>query len=238
LGSLLTVSLLELLFERDAIAGTVKPITVKWLNEVNQLGLDLKDGKLTQQVWQEQIKKLFSRVELPELLKFVDFEKLTQGLTPPDSGAKSLSFKFREIEGVPTKLVFGKQIFAVKKGRSVVPHGHNNMATAFLVLGGDFHGRHYDRLEDLPDHMIIQPTIDEKFEAGGISTVSDFKDNVHWFTANSEVGYIFNIHVDGIRAGGKEATGRVYLDPNGEKLNGGRIKARLIDYAESHKLYG
>ena len=237
MGSLLTFSLLDTLFQRDAFADSVKPLIVKWLADVNQLGTDLKDEKLKQLEWQKKIKELFSKVELPELLKLVDFDKLTQNVDAPDHGARSLSVKFQQIEGLPTKLVFGKQIFALKKGRSVIPHGHNNMATAFLILKGDFQGRHYDRLEDLPEHMIIRPTIDEKFGPGGCSTVSDFKDNVHWFQSLSESAFIFNIHVDGInpKASG---TGRVYLDPNGEKLSDGRIKARLIEYDESNKLYG
>ncbi len=238
LGSLLTFSLLDTLFQRDAFADSVKPLTVKWLADVNQLGTELKDEKLKQLEWQKKIKELFSKIDLPELLKLVDFDKLTKNINMPEHGARSLSFKFQEIDGVPTKLVFGKQIFALKKDRSVIPHGHNNMATAFLILKGDFQGRHYDRLEDLPEHMIIRPTIDEKFGPGGCSTVSDFKDNVHWFKSLSESAFIFNIHVNGINPKAAEATGRVYLDPNGEKLSDGRIKARLIGYDESNKLYG
>ena len=33
-------------------------------------------------------------------------------------------------------------------------------------------------------------------------------------------------------------TGRVYVDPNGEKLEGGTIRARLIEHDEADKLYG
>ncbi len=238
LGSLLTFTLLDTLFQRDAFAEAVKPITVKWLADVNQLGTDLKDEKLKQLEWQKKIKELFSQVDLPDLLQLVDFDKLTKNVDTPDHGARSLSFNFQKIDGVPTKLVFGKQIFALRKGRSVVPHGHNNMATAFLILKGDFQGRHYDRLEDLPEHMIIRPTIDDKFGPGGCSTVSDFKDNVHWFQAQSEPAFIFNIHVNNINPKAVEATGRVYIDPHGEKLSDGRIKARLIGYDESNKLYG
>lgn len=238
LGSLLTFSLLDTLFLHDAFADAVKPVTVKWLASVNELGLDLKDQKLKQLEWQKKIQELFSQVELPDLLRLVDFDKLTQGVKPPEHGARSLSFKFQEIDGVPTKLVFGKQIFALRKGRSVVPHGHNNMATAFLILKGEFQGRHYDRLEDLPDHMIIRPTIDAKFGPGGCSTVSDLKDNVHWFQAISEPAFIFNIHVNNINPQAVAATGRVYVDPHGEKLSDGRIKARLIEYGEATDLYG
>ncbi|MES2790875.1 MAG: hypothetical protein V4719_14780 [Planctomycetota bacterium] len=238
LGSLLTFTLLDTLLQRDAFADSVKPLTVKWLADVNQLGNDLKDEKLKQLEWQKKVKELFSQVDLPDLLQLVDFEKLTQNVTPPEQGAQSLSFKFQQIDGVPTQLVFGKQIFALRQGCSVVPHGHNNMATAFLVLKGEFQGRHYDRLEDLPQHMIIRPTIDEKFGPGGCSTVSDLKDNVHWFQALSAPAYIFNIHVNNINPQATESTGRVYLDPHGEKLSDGRIKARLIGYDESKKRYG
>ena len=68
---------------------------------------------------------------------------------------------------MPTRLVFGHQLFALQKDRSVVPHGHDNMATAFLVLDGAFHGRHYDRLEDDKTHMILRPTIDRIGESVG-----------------------------------------------------------------------
>ena len=93
------------------------------------------------------------------------------------------------------------------------------MATAFLILKGNFRGRHYDRLEDEAEHMIIRPTIDRSFAAGEHSTVSDYKDNVHWFTATSEQAFIFNIHVMNVDPD-KKNTGRVYIDPNGEKLRG------------------
>jgi hypothetical protein len=111
------------------------------------------------------------------------------------------------------------------------------MATAFLVLRGEFHGRHYDRVEDHKDHMIIRPTIDRGFEPGDYSTVSDHKDNVHWFTANSETGFIFNIHVLNVDPTAKK-NGRVYVDPNGEKLSDDRIKAPKIKSAEAFNKFG
>ena len=238
LGSLLTFSLLELLFERDLFADEIKPLTVKWLAGVNQLGLDVKDQKLKQVQWQNKIEELFAKVDLSDLLQLIDFDRLTKDLQFVENGARSLSFKFQEIEGVPRKLAFGKQIFALKKGRSVVPHGHNNMTTAFLVLRGDFHGWHYDRLEDEKEHFIIKPTIDRKFVPGECSTISDYKDNVHWFQASSDTGFILNIHVLDVRPGSTEPTGRIYLDPNGEKLKDGLVRARRLSYKEVHELYG
>lgn len=236
LGSLLTFSLLETLFRTDAFAAEVKPITAKWLTDLHQLGLDVRGAKLKQLEWQAKTEELFEQVNLPELLKFIDFEKLAASVQFRDQGEKSLRPSFPEVEGLPTKLVFGHQIFALKKDRSVVPHGHDNMATAFLILQGDFHGRHYDRLEDHDEHYIVKPTIDDKFTVGGYSTVSDHKDNIHWFKATSETGFIFNIHVMNVVEG--KRSGRIYMDPNGEKLADGTIRAKKIGASEAYKLYG
>lgn len=234
-GSLLTWSLLETLFSRNAFADEVKLIAAKWLAELNSMSKDLKETKLQPLQWQKQVEQLFSHVDLPELLTFIDFEKLTKDIQPKERGELSLRAKLPEVEGLPTSLVFGHQVFALTKDRSVVPHGHDNMATAFLILKGEFRGRHYDRLEDDKESMIIKPTIDETFGPGARSTVSDLKDNVHWFQANTDGAFIFNIHVMSVKPG---KTGRVYIDPNGEKLSGGRVKARKIDHAEANRLYG
>ena len=238
LGSILTFSLLEALVREDAFGSEVRPLINRWVNDLNELGKDVKGQKVSQILWQQKVEELFANVELNELLKLVDFQKLTSNIRIPDNGAKSLRFSFPEVEGIPRDIVFGKQIFAMNKDRSVVPHGHNNMATAFLILNGQLHGRHYDRVEDEKEHIIIRPTIDRSFGEGEYSTVSDYKDNIHWFKATSDVAYIFNIHVLDARPKNELPTGRVYLNPNGEQLKHGLIRAPRIGHTEAHKLFG
>jgi len=238
LGSLLTYSLLETLARPQLFAAEVRPIVVKWLAEVDELARQVRDQELRQVEWQAKVEELFARVDLPELLKAIDFENATKDADFPDRGARSLRPKFPQVEGLPTKFVFGAQIFALQQGRSVVPHGHDNMATAFLILQGDLRGRHYDRIEDLGERMLIEPTLDKTFSPGGCSTVSDYKDNVHWFQAESERAFIFNIHVYHVTPGTGFQPGRIYLDVNGEKVAGGRILARRIDHDEAERLYG
>ena len=126
----------------------------------------------------------------------------------------------------------------LKKGRSIVPHGHDNMCTGFVVLRGEFEGKHYDRIEDKGDHYLIKPTIDRLFKPGECSTISDHKDNVHWFKAVSETAFVFNIHVNGYNMDSKKASRRVYLDPEGEKGEGGLIVAKKISSTECHKKFG
>ncbi len=235
LGSLLTWSLLQTLFAKDAFAREIVPIANQWMIQLQELCSDLKEKKLEQLQWKTNVEKLFARVDLPEILKFIDFEKLTRNVQPKERGELSLRATLPKVEGLPTELVFGHQVFALGKDRSVVPHGHDNMATAFLILQGDFQGKHYDRLEDDKEHMIIRPTIDREFHPGEYSTVTDVKDNVHWFKSKSDRAFIFNIHVLSVQPG---KTGRVYIDPAGEKISEGRIRARKIDHAQANKLYG
>jgi len=236
LGSLLTWSLLDTVFSRQAFSEEIKLVAQQWLTELNSMSQDLRGQKLDPLTWQKQVETLFARVDLPEMLKFIDFDKLAKNAKPKDRGELSVRATLPKVDGLPTDLIFGHQVFVLNKDRSVVPHGHDNMATAFLVLKGDFHGRHYDRLEDVgKTHMIIQPTLDSQFGPGSYSTVSDLKDNVHWFKATSDVGYIFNIHVLSVKPG---RAGRVYVDPAGEKLAGEKLKCRVINHEEANKLYG
>ena len=236
IGSLLTFSFLETLTS-DLFASKIRPFAGHWLAELDALGREVKDKKLKQVLWQKQVEALFKKVDLPALLKLIDFEQLAKKAESyKGPGPRRLTVKFPEIEGVPTQFVFGRQIFALKKDRAVVPHGHDNMATAFLILKGKLRGRHYERIEDQKTHMIIEPTIDREFGPGGTSTVSDKKDNIHWFKALEDGSFIFNIHVLGLQS--RKRSGRVYVDPNGEKLEGGRIRGRRINHGEATKLYG
>lgn len=238
LQSLTAVALLEGLAARSLFGADVRPVVDDWLKELNTISRDVHDHKVKDVEFTRSLESLYSRVDLEALLKTLDFERMAAGVTYPAMGAKSLPVDLKSVSGLPTSLVFGRQIFAMKKGRSVVPHGHDNMATGFLVLRGNLHGRHYDRVEDNKDHYVIRPTIDRSFAPGEFSTVSDHKDNVHWFTAESETAFIFNIHVNETDPGNTRPPGRVYVDPVGEKLAGGLIKAPKVSYGQVNRMYG
>lgn len=236
-GSLTAFGLIETLFANDLFAAEIKPVVGKWMNDLNDLCRSLKDRKLQDVEFQAKLEELYNKADLTELVRFMDVDGLAKTVKYPAKGAASLRVDLTKIEGLKEG-VFGKQIFALEKGRSIVPHGHDNMATGFIILRGNFSGRHYDRLETHSDHYLIRPTIDRTFKPGECSTVSDHKDNVHWFIAESETGFIFNIHVLGYNPENKNISSRVYLDPDGEKVSGGLIKAKKMTSGECHKKYG
>jgi len=237
-GSVMAFSLIELLWTRNLFAQGIAPVISKWFVELNEMGEDLNGGKLKDIAFQAKMEDLYRRVDLPELLKFVDLENIERKAALPDNGTYSASFSLDKVEGLPKQKTFGRQIFCMKQNRAIVPHGHDNMCTGFIVLKGEFRGRHYDRLETADDHYIIKATIDEEFKAGGVSTISDHKDNVHWFHCTSETGYIFNAHVIGYDPAISAPSGRIYLDPDGKKLADGLIKAPKMNSEDCHKKYG
>jgi hypothetical protein len=238
LASLTAYGLIELLWTRDLFADAVKPVIGQWFHDLNSLCKDVKARQIKDIDFQAKLEELYRKVNLADMLAFLDLDKVASTTKLPDNGAANLGVDLSKIEGLSKGLVFGKQIFAMKKGRAVVPHGHDNMCTGFLVLRGNFIGRHYDRVEDNKDHYLIRPTIDRTFKPGECSTISDHKDNVHWFTADSDTGFLFNIHVIGYNPDNKNVGSRVYVDPMGERTGAGLIVAKKMSSADCHKKYG
>ncbi|MBY0457368.1 MAG: hypothetical protein K2V38_08530 [Gemmataceae bacterium] len=238
IGSAITFSLVETLWARDLFADDAKPTIGAWLKELVEITKDLRGQKLTDVQFQTKMEDLYKRVDLTDLCKLVKLDDIETKTKLPDNGAANVGFDLSKVEGLPAEVGFGKQIFGCKKGRSIVPHGHANMCTGFIILKGEWHGRHYDRVETHKEHYVIKPTIDKKFKPGDLSTISDHKDNIHWFRAESDAAYIFNVHVIGYDKEIKESSGRLYLDVEGEKLAGGLVKAPKMTSAECHKKFG
>ncbi|QSE99437.1 hypothetical protein JR347_16960 [Fulvivirga lutea] len=161
--------------------------------QLNEYCSDLKKRSITVTEWQSFIAKLYNKIELTELLKFIEFEKLTQGFDYPDLGVNTRKVFFPKLSGLPEKTVFVKKIFGMKKDRAIIPHGHSNMASAHLILQGEMHLRHYEKLGQEDQNLIIKPTIDRIAQIGDNSSISDEKDNVHWFVANTDTAFTFDV---------------------------------------------
>jgi hypothetical protein len=138
----------------------------------------------------------------------------------------------------PGDLSFSPWFFAMKNHVSVVPHGHHNMVTMHMLLTGEVHARHFDRVHDEPGFLTIQPTSDKVLRPGAVSTISDESNNIHWFTALTGPVFMFNLQLVGLDPGA-DVGGRDYVDPsNGAHLAGGLIRARRLEKDEAYRLYG
>lgn len=238
LGGALTFSLVRALCGASVLRAAVRPVAVKWLAEVEELSSGLKGRKLSASEWQTKVEELFQRVELKDLLRSINYDDLIKAPLFPEDHESALELEFPKVEGLPAELTYVPMFVAFKKGRAIVPHGHHNMVSMHMALEGEVHARHYERRGGDGAHMLIEPTLDKTFARGELSTVSDERNNIHWFKATRGPVFMFNVAVFGLD-GTKNFSGRDYIDPlNAQKLGDGTLRARRIDGKEAFKLYG
>jgi hypothetical protein len=232
--ALMAIGLLESLRSRELLAASGRAALGPWFRELTEITRALRSGQVRDLEFQAQMQALFERVDLAALAGMIDFDAALRRMRQPARGYLGTGVDLRGVSG---QQGFGARLFVCRKGRSIVPHGHANMCTGFIVLRGSWRGRHYEKIETGPDHLVIAPTIDRTFAPGDVSTISDHRDNVHWFSAESDTAFIFNVHVAGYDVDGPRA-GRVYVDPLGSALVGGRIRAPRLSAAACFEKFG
>jgi|SRR5215204_4801805 len=238
LGSLVTFSLITSLSRAQVLTGSVKMLAHKWVGQMEEYTAAMRAAKIKQSEWQEQIEDLLARVDLKDLLKAIDYDRLAKNAVFPEDHESAENVDFSLIKGLPEELSFNPYFYAMKKGVAIVPHGHRNMTSMHMMLKGEAHAWQYERVRDEDKYLIMRPTIDKSLIPGAVSTVSDEKNNIHWFKAVGGPIFMFNIGVFGIKAN-EAFTGRDYIDPaNGEKLKDGLIRARRIEKEEAYRIYG
>lgn len=193
LATVTSFALIDSLFAFNAFDKSIKPISEKWAIRLNEYCADLRTNSITPVQWQTHIQELYKEIDLNEILKFIDFENLIKGFEYPDLGVNTKPVKFPKLAGLPERTACIKKIFGMKKDRAVIPHGHSNMSSAHLILKGEMHLRHYEKIRQEEEHLLIKPTIDKIAKPGDSSSISDEKDNIHWFIANTETAFTFDV---------------------------------------------
>ena len=232
--TLLNISCLLLLGQKNLFARIPTKDESGVVRDIRELSKQLVNQKIGQQDWQVSVDALLNKIDLQRIIQGIDLGFILNR-APAKRGLHIFPL------GKPLRLgphqIFKHQLFILKKGHSIVPHGHNYMTSAFLVLKGNFRGRHYERIHDEKKHLIIEPSIDQNFAPGGHSTISDERDNVHWFQVSSDHGVILNVHIKNLLRGPKKP-GRVYINPLGENIGNGCIRAERISRKRAYRLFG
>ncbi|MEZ4797562.1 MAG: hypothetical protein R2785_10380 [Flavobacteriaceae bacterium] len=236
LATVTSYALIESLFATNAIANKINPLTKHWVILLNEYCSDLKKQAISPLEWQKLIESLYKTIDLKELLKFIDLKKLQKGFQYPDLGVNTKPVFFPKLEGLPENTLFVKKIFGMQKDRAIIPHGHNNMASAHLVLEGEMHLRHYEKIAIADKNLIIKPSIDKIVRTGHFSSISDEKDNVHWFVANTQTAFTFDIIMLDLN---NKSTDIQNIDIyEKQNLNNGTIRVPILDVNTALKKYG
>ncbi len=239
LSSLFTFSLVETLCSNDLIAKPIHVIAKNWLAEVEEASQAMKKQQLAQNEWQSKIAEIFARVEQKDLLRAIDFDRLSKKIKLVGSHEGVIETRPTRSKTMPSELSFDTFIYGMKKGGTIPPHSHRNMTSMHMPIAGASHGWHFDRLADEADHLIIKPTLDNALTLGEVTTVSDQKNNVHWFEATSDVAFMFNILVMDVDPTSKTGGRQFYVDAaHGDKVEGDKLRVKKLSSQEAYKIYG
>ncbi len=233
LGALTTLWLARAVHAAGAVPGALRSDLQERLRKLDDASRALAQGKIQPVEWQRAGAEFCEGLDVQELCRAADFEHMAAQLPLLDRGTSAEAFHLLDGQA------FTPKIFAMGKGRAIVPHGHRNMVSQHLVLQGEMHGRHYERLRDEPGWMVVRPTIDKVFRTGDFSSISDQRDNVHLFVTTSERAYTLDVIVDNLDRSKPYRYEIDFVDPERAKAEGdGSLRLPRIKLEESLQRYG
>jgi len=211
----------------------------EWMKNLDSLGRALLNGQINALAWQDGMDDLYGNIDIDTLLQSIDFDHVINNSTF-DLVDQSRNFTHVHLlpnTGAPENLAVTTKVAKIGKGRSILPHGHLNMVSAFLTLSGTFHVRQYDRLHHDKNFFHIRLRSDHYSRPGQWNSHSDDKNNVHWLTATTDDTYLFSTKLTQIGPNVPHAS-NLYVDPKGKDLGNEVIQAERIDFERAHELYG
>lgn len=215
-----------------------------WKRRLASAAGELGGGRMTALQWQEEMDRILAGTPLEDLLRLVRFNDLRESILRQDVGSRGEYFRTIALPDVsgddlrPADRTLITKIAHVKKGRHVPPHGHGNMVSAFLCISGEFDVQLYDKIEDHEDTMVIRQTLQRTNEGPGTwSSISDYRDNVHWLTAKSDNCFLFTCKLVRLEAG-RPYQGRIHLDlRRPTEIGAHTLRANKITPEEAQEIY-
>jgi len=137
---------------------------------------DLKGQKLPTCSSNRRWKTSTKRVDLTELCKLVKLDDIEKRKLP-DSGADNVGFDLTKVEGLPAEASVRQADFRVQEGARSCRTATRNMCTGFIILKGEWHGRHFEPRRDESGPLRHQADHRQELQTGRLSTISDHKDN-------------------------------------------------------------
>ena len=217
-----------------------------WLDRLYQNARQLRGKKISSLRWQEAMDVIYGDVSIAGLQQRLDFASLQTEILDSIDPQRGELFRRVVLPGSNEDLVDGKEphralitkVAHIKKGRSIPPHGHSNMASAFLCISGEFAVRQYDKIEDNEESMVLRQTVDD--QAAGVGTwssISDYRNNVHWLTAKTDDCYLFTSKLIGVESG-RPLHGRINVDvKRADSLGSSTIRAPKITSQQAAERY-
>src|SRR6056297_926486 len=143
-----------------------EPMT-EWLRKLSANASALRDRQISSLQWQEAMDQIYAGTPLDALRNRLDFNALRKQIINqiPDDRGELFHRVMLPGNGQPGEVgaeaprMLITKVAYIRKGRSIPPHGHSNMASAFLCISGQFAVKQYDKLEDRDEHLILRQSV-------------------------------------------------------------------------------
>lgn len=190
-----TVLLAALSAPRLWAGGRPSPLD-DWTRALVALNERLAHGEITAVDWQAAIERLDTSVPVSDLVAYLDIDRLVRDFRYPTLLAEVADPKLPErVAAAGRRRAWFVRVFGLRRGGAIIPHVHNRMASAHLVVAGAFHVRTHDRIRDLADAVVLRPSIDRAYARGEALSMSEQRDNQHWLRALRDRSLTFDVGV-------------------------------------------
>jgi len=214
-----------------------------WARNVVALNRGLAAGEVGLSYWQDHIAALNTSLPVGEIVRYLDIDRLTEHFTYPTRLAQTADVHFPaavDVKGV--KRPWFMRVFAMREGGAVIPHAHNNMVSAHLVVRGNFHARTFDRVSDEADALMLRRSLDRLLSPGEIITMSDDRDNAHWLVSQRKPSMTFDVGMVNISDTRQYLVpaneySMIYIDPTHKPESNGLIRAPVITFEQAAKKF-
>lgn len=208
-----------------------------WIDRQAELARALKTGQIRPIAWMDDVRRLASEIDVAELMATVEASRVSPPSLPPTNDPRKRFVQFVDASGAPRRLGFGAALFDFSPTNVITPHGHRNMVSSHLVVGGRFRIRNFDRIRDEGEAMVIRPTRDTVAGVGTLSAMSSDRDNIHWFVPQGGPARTFDVVISGLDPAQPDYDIRA-IDPlGGRRVRDGAIVAPMMSFEASSAKY-
>jgi hypothetical protein len=215
----------------------------------------LQFGRITEEKFREDLDNFYAQMDAGACKRDIDLAGKAARLNRPGGYKTDILGLEGDSSGSPSpgrfdlwarrfrllrRLGIRSDVLIVRAGEQIPPHGHSRVVSGFYVMEGKVAIRHYDRVEELPQHVLLRKVVDTELSPGGFTTNSEFHHNIHWLLGVAPVSYLFRFTVTGVPVrpfgSATRENSRIYVDPTVPPDASGLIRAPYVSDREAIKV--
>jgi hypothetical protein len=218
--------------------------------------IQMQLGRLSDEVFRHDLAEFYQELDPDSIKRDLHFDDKVQRLNHP-GGYKVPISTWNDLPasvgrpgrfnlwqrrfGLLARMGIRADVLILRAGEQVPPHGHYRVVSGFYVLDGQVAIRHYDRVREQGDKLLVRKVLDTELGPGGFTTNSEMYHNIHWLQGLADHSYLFRVTATGTPAAAfgsvARTDSRVYVDPSDEPDEAGLIKAAYVNEEAARRLF-